>query len=390
MFKRSYMMIMVLALAAMLLAACPAAAPAGDTSDGDMAAMEPVVLRSNYLRGEPPTSDPQLASDTASNRVIRSIFLGLTKKNPVDASAEPSLATDWSVADDGLTWTFNIRTDVPWVKYNADSGEVEQVTDESGNVRTVVAGDFEYAIKRACDPVTASDYAYILYIIQGCESVNQGEGSVDDIAVTAVDDGTLEIATTVSAGFFPQLLMITTAYASPQWAIEEYGDSWTEAENIVSNGPYAMAEWVHQDNMQLVKNPFWFGWEEDPRAGNIDVLDLTMISEESTEFAMYENDELDHAGVPLDLMEHCLWRGQRVRRPGLHLPGKFNLLLRLCHGQGRGERSQRASGAFHGRRPSDACRKSLAGWSGSGQYLYQSGQLWFTWVGSGGCAVGVE
>ena len=305
MFKRSSMLIMVFAVVAMVLAACPAAVPATSTGTGDAAMSDsaaPVVVRGN-LATEPPTGDPALSSDTTSGTVINLTQLGLTALNPDDYSAEPSLATDWSISEDGLTWTFNVRTDVPWVKYNADSGAVEEVTNDDGSVHYVTANDIAYGIKRTCDPATASDYAYILYIIDGCEASVNGEGAVDDVAVTAIDDATLEIQTVYAAGFFPQILNMTVAFAQPQWVIEEYGDLWTEAENIVSNGPYAISEWIHQDSMQMVKNPFWPGWAEDSRVGNVDVIDWVMIVEESTAFAMYDNDELDWASVPSDQID---------------------------------------------------------------------------------------
>ena len=308
MHKRSYLLVAALALALLVMAACAAAPTAPAASDtgaaGGAAAetMAPVVLRYN-LGTEPPTADPALATDTTSSAIIRTLDLGLTKLNPEDQSAEPSLATDWSTDDAGTTWTFNVRTDVPWVHYNADTGEVEQVMGDDGNPRMVTAKDFEYGIKRTCDAATASDYAYILYIIDGCEAANTGEGAVEDVAVTAPDDGTLQITTTYAASFFPQILSMPVAFAMPQWVIDEFGDTWTEPGNIVSNGPYAMADWVHQDSMKMVKNPFWFGWEEDSRVGNVDELDFVMIQETSTEFSMYENNELDDAGVPLDLMD---------------------------------------------------------------------------------------
>ncbi|MCB0044562.1 MAG: peptide ABC transporter substrate-binding protein [Caldilineaceae bacterium] len=306
MYKRSYVVMLLLALAAMVFSACAApAVPAGDSSgsDGDMAGdMGPVTVRYN-LATEPPTVDPALSTDTTSSAVIRSIDVGLTRLNPEDSSAEPSLATDWSQSDDGLTWTFNLRTDIPWVKYNADSGEVEEVTGDDGSVMYVTAPQVEYGIKRACDPETASDYAYILYVIDGCEAANIGEGAVDDIAVTALDDATLEISTTYAASFFPQIVSMPTAFPTPQGVIEEFGDVWTEADNIVSNGPYAMSEWIHNDSMQLVKNPFSPLWAEDSRAGNVDVYNFVMIEEASTEFAMYENNELDDSTVPQDQMD---------------------------------------------------------------------------------------
>ena len=117
---------------------------------------------------------------------------------------------------------------------------------------------------------------------------------------------------------------MTTSYATPQWVIEEYGDSWIEAENIVSNGPYAMSQWIHQDSMQLVKNPFWFGWDEDARTGNVEVIDLFMIQEDSTEFAMYENNELDVSSVPLDLMNTVFGEGSELSDEGNITPSNCN------------------------------------------------------------------
>ena len=326
MHKRSYLLVAALALVLLVMAGC-AAAPAAPTG-GEAAApapgeaMAPVILRYN-LATEPPTADPALATDTTSSAVIRTMDLGLTKLNPDDQSAEPSLATDWSTDDAGTTWTFNVRTDVPWVHYNADTGEVEQVMGDDGNPRMVTAKDIEYGIKRTCDAATASDYAYILYIIDGCEAANTGDGAVEDIAVTAPDDGTLQITTTYAASFFPQILSMPVAFAMPQWVIDEFGDTWTEPQNVVSNGPYAMADWVHQDSMKMVKNPFWFGWEEDSRVGNVDELDFVMIQEESTEFSMYENNELDDATVPLDLMD-------TVKAEGSEYADQLHIAPRNC------------------------------------------------------------
>ncbi len=318
--KRSYVVLVIVALAAMVFSACSApAAPAGGDTGADAAAMAPVTARYN-LATEPPTLDPALSTDTTSSAVIRSTMVGLTRLNPEDSSAEASLATDWSVSEDGLTWTFNLRTDIPWVKYNADTGEVEQVTDESGEVIFITADQVEYGIKRACNAETASDYAYILYVIDGCEAANTGEGAVDDVAVTALDDATLEITTVYAASFFPQIVSMPTAFPTPQWVIEEYGDVWTEAENIVGSGPYAVAEWIHNDSMQIVKNPYWPGWEEDTRTGNVDVYDFVMIEEASTEFAMYENNELDDSQVPQDQMDSVFGEGSAYGDEGQIAP----------------------------------------------------------------------
>ena len=107
----------------------------------------PVTLRWNF-GSEPPSLDPSLATDTTSVDVTYNLFMGLTRPDPVTGELTPALATDWSVSDDGLVWTFNMRDDVPWVHYDPISGEWSIVTDEEGNERFVNANDVVYGVKR--------------------------------------------------------------------------------------------------------------------------------------------------------------------------------------------------------------------------------------------------
>lgn len=308
MLKRSSLLIMVLTVVALVLAACPAAAPAPSTdagAGGEMAA-EPVVLDYN-LGTEPPSLDPSIATDTTSIDVINEMFLGLTELDPDTQEAMPALATGWDVNEDQTVWTFNMRTDVPWVRYNVDTGAVEEVTDESGAVRMVTAQDVVYGVQRTCDAATASDYAYVNYIIAGCQAANTGEGAAADVAVVAIDDATVEFTLEYGAGFFGQIASMWVNRPMPAWAIDEYGDVWTEPGNINTNGPFVMTEWIHQDSMNMVRNPFWYGWEEmADTVGNVDEINFTMIEEASTAFSMYENNELDFADLPLEQMDRAL------------------------------------------------------------------------------------
>lgn len=298
--KKMNVLLTLMFVATLVLAACPApVAPGADSGsgDGEMMAMEAVTLNIN-AGTEPPSLDPSLGTDTTSIGIINEMFLGLTELDPETQEATPELATEWSASEDGLTWTFNLRDDVPWVMFQ--DGEVV----ETGEM--VTAGDVEYGLKRTCNAETASDYAYVLYIVAGCEAANTGEGSVDDIAVSAIDDTTLEITLAYPASYFPQIASMWIMRPMPQAAIEEHGDLWTEPGNIPTNGAYTLAEWIHGDTLRQVKNPFWYGWEEMDAAGNIDVIDWVMIEEASTAFALYENNELDTVAVPLEQMDRAL------------------------------------------------------------------------------------
>jgi oligopeptide transport system substrate-binding protein len=248
---------------------------------------KPVVLRGN-LGAEPPTLDPALASDTTSVFCDKQFFLGLTAFYRDTSDVVPELATEWSVSDDGLVYTFKMRDDVKWVNYNPETKEVKEVG-------TVNAQDVVYGVKRTINPETASDYAYVLYIIKGGEAANTGEGSLDDVGVRAVDDYTVEFTLEYPAGFFPAIAGMWVARPQPQEAIETHGETWTEPGNIVTNGPYMLESWEHEATLTMVKNPNYY----DVDNVQIDRLEGVLVTEDFTEMAMYENNELDVMGGSL-------------------------------------------------------------------------------------------
>ncbi|GMR09591.1 MAG: oligopeptide ABC transporter substrate-binding protein OppA [Anaerolineae bacterium] len=288
-------------------AAAAAAAAAAEAVPAEEP-MEPQPVTLDYNFGtEPPTADPSLATDTTSSNLIGSIFMGLTDQDDVTKEIVPSLATSWASSEDKTVWTFQLRDDIPWVQYNTTTGEVDPVLDDDGNPRIVNANDVVYGVKRTCDPNTASDYAWLLYSIKGCEALNSADPSAEDfqdvygaMSVVALDDFTVEFTTEFGAGFFPGVVSMANLYPTPQWIIEDKGDRWIEPGFIVTNGAYVMSEWVHGDHLILEKNPLWPLWGTDYGSGNIERIFGVTIEEASTSFAMYQNDELDTAGVPLE------------------------------------------------------------------------------------------
>ncbi|PIE80708.1 MAG: hypothetical protein CSA11_07240 [Chloroflexi bacterium] len=281
---------------------------------GEMA--EPVTLHWNWST-EPPSLDPSLATDSTSIDAITNIFMGLTRPDPVTGEVLPYLATDWEVSEDGLVYTFHMREDIPWVNYDPASGEWTQATDADGNPLFVTADDVVYGVKRTLDPATASDYAYVLYNIANGKAVNSSDDedssdeassddansdeassgeklTVDDLGVAALDANTVQFTLEAPAAYFPSIAGMWVANPMPSWAIDEWGNKWTEAGLIVTNGPYGIEEWIHGGTLNLVKNPLW----PDADTVQIERIAGVMITEDSTAFAMYENNELDSQGVP--------------------------------------------------------------------------------------------
>jgi oligopeptide transport system substrate-binding protein len=252
--------------------------------------------------GDIPTLDPSLAETSSSIEVMYQIFVGLTRQDEETGEIEPGLITEWSAeeVDGGSVYTFNLLEGVPWVRVNPDSGEVEEVTDADGNVRYVTANDFVYGITRSLDPATASPYSYIILgHITGADTFNAGESDASSLGVAAVDDYTLQITSPVApVPWAPSIYGLWMAYAEPQWAIEEFGDSWTEAENINTYGPFALAEWAHDESITLVKNPFWPGTDTTPQA-TVDSVVFRFLDPQ-TQFTEFLAGTMDAAEVPLE------------------------------------------------------------------------------------------
>jgi oligopeptide transport system substrate-binding protein len=186
-----------------------------------------------------------------------------------------------------------MRKDVWWVYYDPQTQKAEKK-------RLVNADDVVYGVRRTVDPATASDYAYMSYIIKNAEAVNTGESlDLDSIGVRAVDDYTVEFTLKQPAGYFPAIASMWIHRPVPKEPIEEFGDLWTEPGNIWTNGPYCLDTWEHENRMIFVKNPHYF----DADAVSIERINCVMVVEDSTAFAMYEAGELDVQNPPLEDMD---------------------------------------------------------------------------------------
>ena len=264
---------------------------------------EPVTLR-GYSTTDIPTLDPQTAEDVVSITGIESLFVQLTNYDLETAEIIPEAATSWDVSDDGLTYTFHLRTDIPWVKHNPVTGETTQEVDDEGNPRFVTANDFVYSIKRACDPNLSSYYSGVIApLIVGCEDVlgaedpgNIPQELIDAIGVSASDDGTLVVKLNFAAGYFLSMTPMWTLAAVPQWAIEANGDKWIESGNIVTDGRFVLHEWVHGVRRTYLRNPLM---PEDMRGtGNIEKMVTNVVPDASTGYALWLNNEVETSGIP--------------------------------------------------------------------------------------------
>lgn len=249
--------------------ATPEPAPGGEPAPTPEPAGEK-ILRANNA-SEPGSLDPALAQGTHESWVLDHSFEGLMKLDE-NGHLVPGMAKEYKLSDDFLTYTFTLRDGIKW-----------------SNGDPITAEDFEFTWKRALDPELAADYAYQLYYIKGGEAYNTGEGSVDDVAVKALDEKTLEVTLEAPTAYFLELTAFYTYYPVSKKVVEANPNWAKSAETHVSNGPFYLTEWEHDANIKLRKNPNYY----DADKIKLDGIDLTIIDDENTTWQAYEGGEYD-------------------------------------------------------------------------------------------------
>jgi oligopeptide transport system substrate-binding protein len=261
--------------------ALAAAGCGGDDDDGgaagttgEAAAAAEQVITINWGT-EPPSLDPGLASDTTSAAILLNIMDPLVLLGD-DNEPQASLAESWEVSQDGKTVTFTLREDGKWT--NGDP---------------VTAEDFEWSWKRTVSPELAADYAYQFYGIVGAQEYNACKKNCaqlrEKMGVRAVDERTLEVKLTSAQPWFIQQVAHTSFLAVHRPTVEQFGEKWTEAANIVTNGPFRLVTWEHNSRIDIIK---WEDWR-DADSISLTRVNGRMISDATTSVQAYEAGELD-------------------------------------------------------------------------------------------------
>ena len=241
-----------------------------ETTQSELA--EEQILRVNW-ETEPPDLDPQTSTDAISGWILNNAYEGLVR---VDADGKiekgSGLAEDWTISEDNLTYTFKLR-DAKWSDGTA-----------------ITAQDFEHSWKRALDPEVASQYAELFYYIKGGEAYNTAGGALEEVAIKAVDDKTLEVVLDNPTPFFLNLTSFATYMPSQKALVESAGaDYANNTENMVFSGPYVISEWVSKQKLNLKKNPEY--WD----AANVKIEEINgdMITEANSASNLYDSGEID-------------------------------------------------------------------------------------------------
>jgi oligopeptide transport system substrate-binding protein len=266
-------------------------------SGGNLAADQTVTVN---WGAEPPSLDPGLATDTTSSNVLLNIMDPLVKLGD-DLKPVPSLAESWDISSDGKTVTFHLRKDGKWT--NGDP---------------VTADDFVYSWLRTISPELAADYAYQFYGIVGAQEYNGCKSNCDalkaKVGIKATDKYTLQVQLTSPQPWFVQQAAHHSFLAVNKKAVEKFGAKWTEAANIVTDGPFKLTKWAHDSELDLAK---WDGWR-DAKDVHLTTVKGRMITDGTTAVQAYEAGEIDvNPNLPTEEISRIKSTPDYQQYPGL-------------------------------------------------------------------------
>jgi ABC-type transport system substrate-binding protein len=260
-------------------AATPAAATPAPAAGTTAAAEGAAGGRLVRLFIDPPTLDPHLTTDATSAQVIVEVFGGLVTIDR-DLNIVPDLAESWDISPDGRTYTFHLRKDAAF---------------HSG--KPLTAEDVRWSLERAVNPLTESPVVdqYLGDIVGVKERLN---GDVPTIAgVRVIDDHTLEIRIDEPKSYFLAKLTYPTAFVLDRENVESNPRNWFRRPN--GTGPFRMAQYEVGVRLLLARN-------EKYHLGPPNLNEVELILSGGTAMLMYENDEIQVAGVGLADLDRLL------------------------------------------------------------------------------------
>jgi len=214
--------------------------PLRETSKIPLHRAPTAVLR--FAMEEPRTLDPGLADDDISSFFISQIFEGLVRIGR-DYNVIPAAAERWETNEDGTCYVFHLKEGALW---NDDS--------------YLTAVDFINAWRRNLRLKEETGAVNLLYAIKNARAFR--ENTLEDLnllGIKALDDLVLEVTLEEPTPYLPYLIAHPIFYPLPTWVIERYAENWTLRDNITTNGPYEISDWIPGKRIILTENPLYKG-----------------------------------------------------------------------------------------------------------------------------------
>lgn len=240
------------------------------SSNGEKQKDSRTVFKYNDMSSGISSLDPAAARSTENVWAINQLYNGLLEMSD-RLSVQPSIAKTWKISEDGLTYTFNLHTDI----YFHDNEFFE-----NGIGRKVVANDFVYSFNRLLDPIVSSASS----LLSNVDMQNQK-------GFEAPDDSTFIIH--LVKPFTPFLGILTMKYFSviPKEVVEHYGADFRR--NPVGTGPFKFKIWSEGSKLVFIRNDKYFEFEDGNRLPYLDAVSISFIKDKETSFLSFLQGDID-------------------------------------------------------------------------------------------------
>lgn len=241
------------------------------------------------IASEPNSIDPAINSAVDGAVMIHHTFEGLIKwvdDGQGNAILAPGQAESWDVSEDGLKWTFHLRDGITW-------------TDG----KPVTAQDFIFAWNRLVDPLTAADYEYMLDMVKGYDE--------KQLAISAPDDKTIEVELAAMCPYFEEIMAFPATFPVREDIVAK--EDWTTTpDSYITNGPYKMTEWNHNQNILMEKRDDYY----DAAIIKAPKINFHLQDDINAMYASYRSGELDFIeSVPTEETTNLLSTGELKVKP---------------------------------------------------------------------------
>ena len=228
-------------LAATTLAACSGS---GSSAKGEKTF--------SYIYETDPDNLNYLTTGKAATADITSNVIDGLLENDRYGNFVPSMAEDWSVSKDGLTYTYTIRKDAKWY------------TSEGEEYAPVKAQDFVTGLKYAADK--KSDGLYLVQeSIKGLDAYVKGEiKDFSQVGIKALDDQTIQYTLNKPESFWNSKTTMGVLAPVNEEFLNSKGDDFakgTDPSSILYNGPFLLKSIVAKSSVEFEKNPNY--WDKD-------------------------------------------------------------------------------------------------------------------------------
>ena len=226
-------------LASGVLAACSGSSAKGGNTFSYVYETDPDNL--NYLT----------TGKAATANITSNVIDGLME-NDRYGNFVPSMAEDWSVSQDGLTYTYTIRKDAKWY------------TSEGEEYAAVKAQDFVTGLKYAAD--NKSEALYLVQdSIKGLDAYVKGEvKDFSEVGIKAIDDQTVQYTLNKPESFWNSKTTMGVLAPVNEEFLTSQGSNFakaTDPSTILYNGPYLLKSLVAKSSVEFEKNPNY--WDKD-------------------------------------------------------------------------------------------------------------------------------